>query len=114
MFDYKSEGGVESIVMAAKEDGVTVQTGFDAAGQLQSCLDILKEFKGGTAKFVAAPTEEETTEFFRFVFGVWLKAKREFVPSAKIKVVEGGLESANKALDQLKNGVSGMKLVLEV
>jgi hypothetical protein len=47
VFDYKSEGGVESIVTAAKEDGVTVQKGFDAAGQLQSCLDILKEFKGG-------------------------------------------------------------------
>lgn len=27
VFDYKSEGVVDSIVMAAKEDGVTVQTG---------------------------------------------------------------------------------------
>lgn len=77
----------------------------------------LPKMEGVEVKFVAAPTEEETTEFFRFVFGVWLKEKREkreFVPSAKIKVVEGGLESANKALDELKNGVSGTKFVLEV
>ena len=51
------------------------------------------------------------------MFGVWLKEKlenKEFVPSAKIRLVEGGLHSANKALDELKKGVSGVKLVLEV
>jgi hypothetical protein len=29
------------------------------------------------------------------------------VPSPKIQVVEGGLEVANKGLDELKKGVSG-------
>jgi NADPH:quinone reductase-like Zn-dependent oxidoreductase len=139
MFDYKSEDVVASIVKAARDDGVTIRTGYDAVGQLQSCLDILKEFKGeGTAKlasatplsedsptmegvqvkFVAAPLDEkERTEFFHFVFRVWLKEKLEtgeFVPSPKVRVVEGGLEAANKALDELKEGVSGLKLVLEV
>ncbi|KAL9128813.1 MAG: hypothetical protein Q9217_002594 [Psora testacea] len=139
LFDYRGEDVVGSIVKAAKEDGVTVQMGFDAVGQLEPCMEILKELKGDeTAKlasaillsedrpraegvevrFVAAPEdEEERMEFFHFVFRVWLKeklAKGEFVPSPKIQVVEGGLPAAQKGLDELKNGVSGVKLVLEV
>ncbi len=140
VFDYHDGDVVEKIVKAAKEDGVAVQMGFDTAGEVKSCMEILKEFKGeeGTAKlatakplaedlpkvegvevkFVAAPGDEEKRmEFFRFVFGVWLKEKLEkgeFVPSPKVKVVEGGLESASKGLDELKKGVSGVKLVLEV
>ncbi|MCJ1247134.1 hypothetical protein MMC30_004345 [Trapelia coarctata] len=139
-FDYKSEDVVERIVRAAKEDGVTVDLGFDAVGQIQSCLEVLKKAKGpGTTarlaeatplnedspttegvevKFMAPPSgEEERSEFCHFVFGVWLKeklAKGEFVPSPKIQVVEGGLEGASKALDILSKGVSGVKLVLEV
>ena len=139
VFDYKSETVVEDIIAAAKKDGVTVQTGYDAAGQVKECLDILKELRGeGTAKlatavpppedspqvegvevkFVAAPQgEKERTEHFHFVFGVWLKEKLEnggFVPSPKVQVVEGGLESIDKGLDVLKKGVSGVKLVIEV
>lgn len=139
VFDYKSEDVVEKIVKAAKADGVTIQAGFDATGQVRSCLDVLKEFKGdGTAKlatavpppedspkeegvevkFVAAPGGEEArTDHFHFVLGVWLKEKLEkgeFVPAPRVQVVEGGLESINKGLDELKKGVSGVKLVLEV
>ena len=36
------------------------------------------------------------------------------MPSSKIQVVEGGLKSAQKALNKLKKGVGGLKLVLEV
>jgi hypothetical protein len=103
--------------------------GFDAVGQLQSCLEILKELKGeGPAKLasaiplseesprmrgvevklVAAPGDDnERTEFFHFVFAAWLKEKlkkREFVPSPRIQVVEGGLEGAQSALDELQKG----------
>jgi NADPH:quinone reductase-like Zn-dependent oxidoreductase len=137
VFDYKSEHVVESIVNAAKEDGLTVQIAYDAAGQLKQCLEILKALKGeGTAKvasavpllenspveegvevaFVAPPVDaKERTEFFHFVFSVWLKEqldKGAFVPSPKIQVVERGLGAANKALDEWKKGVS--KLVFEV
>lgn len=74
--------------------------------------------KGVEARFVAAPGDEkERVEFFHFVFGVWLKEKLEkgeFVPSPRIQVVKGGLKSAQKGLDELKKGVSGVKLVLEV
>lgn len=139
VFDYKREDVVESIVKAAKADGVTIQTGLDAAIQLKSCFEVLKECKGpGTAmlasarqvpedapkmdgveaKFIMPPVgEKERTEHFHFVFAVWLKEKLEngeFVPSPKIQVVEGGLESINKGLDELRGGVSGTKLVLEV
>ena len=47
MFDYKSEDVVEQIVKAAKEDGVTIQTGYDAvSGALEQCMEVLKELKG--------------------------------------------------------------------
>ena len=141
VFDYKAEDVVGNIIKAAKGDGVTIRMGFvAAAGVLESCVEILKELKGaGTAqlasaiplsedstpkvegvevRFVAAPTDEkERTEFMHYVFNVWLKErleKGEYVPSPHIKVVEGGLGAANKALDELKQGVSGVKLVLEV
>lgn len=141
VFDYRGEGVVEKIVKAAKEDGVTVNWGYDSAGQTKECMEILKELKGEgetaklasavplkeettpklegvEVKFVSAPADEkERDEHFHFAFGVWLKEKLEkggFVPSPKAKVIDGGLESANKALDELKGGVSGMKLVLEV
>lgn len=139
VFDYRGEGVVGRIVEMARMDGVSVRVGFDAAGQVGECLDVLKELKGeGTArlatavplkedspkvegvevKFVAAPEgEEERTEHFDFVFGVWLKEKLEkgeFVPSPKMQIVEGGLEGIDKGLDELKKGVSGVKLVVEV
>ncbi len=135
------------MIKTVKEDGVTVDNGFDAVGQLPSCQEILKALKGKkTAKlasaathisedtpkvegveaaFVAAPLDEkEKTDFFHFVFRVCVSvcvcelkeklAKGEYVPSPRIQVVEGGLESTQKALDHLKKGVSGVKLVLEV
>ncbi len=139
VFDYRGEDVVERIVQAAKADGVTIQEGLDAAAQLKPCLEILKQCKGAgiaklasarpvpedapevegvEAKFIMAPSGDEgRTEHFHFVFGVWLKEKLEtgeFVPSPKIRVVGGGLESVNKGLDELRGGVSGVKFVVEV
>ncbi|KAL8654309.1 MAG: hypothetical protein Q9226_003484, partial [Calogaya cf. arnoldii] len=74
--------------------------------------------EGVEVKFVAAPTEEKPqTEFFAFVMNRWLKEKLEkgeYKPSPAIKVVDGGLDGLNKGLDELKAGVSGTKLVLEI
>ena len=139
LFDYKDPNVVEKVVRAAKEDGVTLSTGYDAAGSLKEIQEILKQTKGvGVAKiasaiplsdespktegvetvFVAAPTDEaERMDFSHFVFGVWLKEKLEkgeLVPSPSIKVIDGGLEGLNNGLDELKKGVSGVKLVLEI
>jgi hypothetical protein len=78
----------------------------------------LQKFVGVEAQFVAPPTDgKERKDLYRDLFCVWLKEKLEcgeFVPSPKIKVVAGGLESVNSTLDELKKGVSGVKLVLEV
>ncbi|KAF7871684.1 hypothetical protein EAF04_003791 [Stromatinia cepivora] len=138
-FDYKDIHVVDKIVKSAKEDGITIDLAYDAAGALQSILDILKAAKGDDVaklasavrlgpqpptvdgidvKFVSAPLDiVERDEWSQWLYWTWLKEKLqtgEFVPSPRIKVVDGGLESANKALDELKGGVSGVKLVLEV
>ncbi|KAK8152440.1 hypothetical protein BC567DRAFT_238930 [Phyllosticta citribraziliensis] len=139
VFDYNAAGVEQHIVTAAKEDGVTIRIGYDAVGQLQSCLDVLKESKGDgvaklaeavpmseesptvdgvVAKFIAASSDmDEREEQYRFIFNVWLQEKLasgQFVPSPKLRVIDGGLHSVNQALDTLKNGVSGEKLVLEI
>ncbi|KAI0169417.1 GroES-like protein [Hypoxylon sp. FL1284] len=139
VFDYKDPDVEQSIVEAAKGDGLTFRYGYDAVGALQSCQNILKALKGsGTAhlasapplmpnspttegvesKFVAAPLDEKVqAEQFSFWMNVWLKEKlekKELVPSPKIQVVEGGLRGINKGLDILNAGVSCTKLVLEV
>lgn len=139
VFDYHDDSVVEKIVRAAKDDGITIDFGYDAVGQLESSVEVLKRCKGQEVaklasavplseaspkvddvelRFIQAPADiEERKEFFHFIFAIWLKdklAKGDFVPSPKIKVVEGGLQSLDKGLDELKKGVSGVKLVLEI
>ena len=136
-FDYKDADVVSKIVTAAKKDGLTLDKAFDAAGQTQECLDILKEFAPGAKlasatplpdghptaegveiKFVMAPDGEEArNEHFAFVMGTWLTprlANGEFVPAPKIQVVGKGLEKINEGLEILKAKVSGVKLVVEI
>ena len=136
-FNYKDSDVVSKIVAGAKKDGVTLNIGYNTAPTAaQQCVDVLKEFKpavlanaipprqpypqeaGVDVKFVMAPDDEkEQTEHFAFVFNKWLKeklARGEYTPAPKVQIVSGGLESANQGLDELKAGVSGVKLVLEV
>lgn len=139
VFDYKREDVVASIVHAAKADGVTIDYAYDAGGALPQIYEVLNCLKGvETAKVASAVTlhgneptvegvdlvfvaaskdEKERDEMFSFVMNTWLKEKLasgEFVPSPKIEMVEGGLESLNKGLDKLKAGVSVPKIVLKV
>ncbi|KAL1638608.1 hypothetical protein SLS58_008822 [Diplodia intermedia] len=138
IFDYRNEAVVDHIINTAKEDGVTLQLGFDAVGALESCLQVLKtlnpsgaklvsappltphspQMEGVELKFVLAPNDpKRLSDFFHFVFGTWLRERleaREFIPSPKVKVVEGGLHSVQAALDESKAGVSGVKLVLRL
>ncbi|ESZ94972.1 hypothetical protein SBOR_4655 [Sclerotinia borealis F-4128] len=127
VFDYKDSDVVKNIVKSAKDDGITIDLAYDAVGALPSILDILKATKGDNVaklasaiplipqpptvegvdiKFVSAPADDtERNEWFQRLYWTWLKEKLqmgEFVPSPSIKVVDGGLESANKALDELK------------
>ncbi|KAJ5191250.1 zinc binding protein [Penicillium cinerascens] len=139
VFDYKSEDVLKKIVNASREDGLTFKMGYHATGSQQLSVDVLdalrgeekvklaiaprvdidvKVPKGVETAFVSAPEDpEERQERLVWIFKTWLQEKLaagQLVPSPRIQVVEGGLESANKALDELKTGVSGVKLVLEL
>lgn len=138
VFDYRDGGVMGDVVDAVKGDGVVLKMAYDAYGGLQQCQEVLSKLNpGGGAKLASAPPlpqptpqtegvetkfvlppdgEEERMDFYRYVFGTWLKEKletKEFVPSPSVKVV-GGLEDAQAGLDELKGGVSGTKLVLRV
>ena len=137
-FDYKSGDAVDKIIKAAQEDGLAIQYGFDAVGQLAPCLDILKQTGSGLAQLATAKrfgvknpiipevevrwieparSVEEQKEFHGFVFNKWLRRtleKKQWIPSPKLKVMSGGLKSINAALDELKGGLSCTKLVIEV
>jgi NADPH:quinone reductase-like Zn-dependent oxidoreductase len=138
-FDYRSESVVDQIVDAVKQDGLKMQYGLDAIGfQFKPSIEILKRTGDGAAKlatskhfgdtspsipevevlFVKGPQGEEArNQFSGFLFNQWLKEKlekKEWVPSPRIEIVEGGLVSVNVALDKLKCGVSCTKLVMEV
>lgn len=140
LFDYSSETVVKEIVAAAEKAGVTIRTGFVGTGSQQLAVDAMSALRGDApvVKLAIAPVREsdlkvpdgvETTfvyplqdeaarkERTRWVFTEWLQgrlAARDLVPSPRIKVVEGGLQSVNKALDEWKAGVSATKLVIEL
>jgi len=139
-FDYHDADVAESIAKAAKADGVTINEAYLGRGDLKPVLESLKLSKGpGPAniahaprvpedapkeegfpiRFVSPPADEEgRDEFFHFVFGVWLQdklAKKEYIPSPAIRIIPGGLEGVNKAIDEISaGGASGEKLVLEI
>lgn len=110
VFDYHDEDVADQIKAAAKQAELRLKFAYDAVGNLQPCVDILKDLRGhdetamsvstkpvpadlaaGTgveANFVLfPPTASEREEHFRFIFGVWLKEKlatAEFVSSPHI------------------------------
>lgn len=140
LFDYSSDTVREEIVAAVKGAGVTIRTGLVAAGSQQFAVDVINETRGdaplvklaiapildselkvpdGVETAFVYPPQDETVgkEQRRWVFTEWLQGKlaaRALVPSPHIKVVEGGLQAANKALDEWKEGVSATKLVIEL
>lgn len=77
-----------------------------------SCLS------GVLIKFVDAnPDQIERSNDFSYFFNNWLTEKlrtRELVPSPELKVLHGGLNAISGGLEELKAGVSGIKLVVEV
>ena len=141
VFDYKASNVVAQIVDTVKKEGVVLRTAVCAAmpGALPPTLDVLKETKGDVVAqvaycppifpgdptlegveitFVQPPQDpQERSEHLRKCFQVWLEEGLKsgtVVPSPKIKVMEGGLGGLNAALDHLKAGVSGTKIVVPV
>ena len=140
VFDYKSDDVVSQIIKKAEVDGVALRTAHCVVeGSLQPTLDVLKHTKGnGTARVAHAPllppdapTLEDTEVKFTFppldpaernkhiydCFHGWLEtglSSGTIVPSPRIEIVSGGLPGLNKALDVLKAGVSGTKIVVPI
>ncbi|KAL8989128.1 MAG: hypothetical protein Q9169_008427 [Polycauliona sp. 2 TL-2023] len=140
VFDYKTDDVVSQIANQAKEDGVLLRTAHVVVdGALQQTLDVLKLTKGdGPAKVAHAPlipedapTLDQTEIKFTFppidpdeknkhiakCFQIWLKeglSSGAVVPSPRVQIVPGGIAGLNDALDTLKAGVSGTKVVVSV
>lgn len=137
-FDYKSSDVVAQIVKTVKADGVSMTVGHAVVNDsLQPVLDVLKEVKGTAAASVAHspvlpedhPTLDNTTIQFNFpsmdptvrdkhmydCFHGWLAPglkSGSIVPSPAIQKEGGGVGGLNAALDKLKGGVSGTKIVV--
>ena len=138
VFDYKASDVVSQIISSAERDGVVLRTAHCVVqGSLGPTLDVLKETKGEAVakvayspglvpespslegvevKFNLPPMDpmERNEHMFRCFHG-WLRNGLEegtVVPSPHVKVEEGGLEGLNRALDVLKEGVSGTKIVV--
>ncbi|MCJ1328547.1 hypothetical protein MMC10_005224 [Thelotrema lepadinum] len=140
VFDYKESDVVSQIIDTVKKDGLILRTAHCVVdGSLQPTLDVLKATKGdGSVKVVHspvlppdAPTLDWAEIKFNFppmdpterdqhvykCFHGWLAAGLKagtVVPSPRIQIEAGGLEGLNKALDTLKAGVSGTKIVVQV
>ncbi|KAJ7033718.1 putative zinc binding dehydrogenase [Mycena alexandri] len=140
LFDYKDENVVSQIVAAVKKDGVNLHTAHAVVpGSLQPTLDVLKETKGDVVAKVAHspplpadhPTLDNTEIAFNFppmdvaardkhlyqCFHGWLERGLQsgsVVPSPNLQVESGGLQGLNEALDKLRAGVSGTKIVVPI
>ncbi|PYI08668.1 GroES-like protein [Aspergillus sclerotiicarbonarius CBS 121057] len=141
VFDYKEPQVVDAIVSAAREDGLVIRHCFLATGQLASCQAVLKAFVGDDqkAKIGSAPVvppdaeevdgvetiflmpsmdEEKGLAQFRSWMGMLRNnlANGTIRPSPEPRVVGKGmgLEAINTGLDVLHQGVSCIKLVIEV
>lgn len=137
-FDYKDGKVVDHIISAAKADGVKIQYAFDAIckdGSTPQVVKVLQHFGGGKLCLALPWSEKEKPEgvtignpgafriltdlkeFGTFLFNDWLAdalAKKTFVPSPSIELVDGGISSMQKALDIHKKGLSGKKLVVKL
>ncbi|OJJ63611.1 hypothetical protein ASPSYDRAFT_63412 [Aspergillus sydowii CBS 593.65] len=142
VFDYKDSNVVDSIISAAKADGLVIRYCFLATGQLVPCQAVLKAFLGKDGgeggKIASAPVvppdteivegvqtifvmpsmvEGERLEQFRYWMGTWLRenlVKGSIIPSPEPTVVGRGLGAINTGLDKLLRGVSCTKLVVEI
>lgn len=140
VFDYRASDVVPQIVSAVKKDGTKLHTAHCVVdGALQPVLDILKETKGDAHAKVAhspllpeghptldntqitfnLPSMDETarSKHMHEVFNGWLKTglqSGEVIPSPTIQIEGGGLGGVHAALDKLKGGVSGTKIVVPV
>ena len=137
--DYSDPAVVQKVIDAAKSFGHQIKIGYDAIsenGTSPLAAAILEGFGGGklcmtlpypddqnkpssvqTFHTFAMQVVSDQKEVGLWMFGEWLSKSLNdgtFVPTPAIKKVDGGIEGVQKALDLLKGGVSGEKLVLSL
>ena len=135
-FDYKEKDVVGKIVAATKNRDSEIKLAYDAVSDNSTwpqCCKVLEAFGGGRLCLTMGPSDEsqkpsnitmsatgalkaiKDPDLGSFLFNDWLEqslANKTYVPSPGIQIVEGGIDSVQRALDMHKAGVSGKKLVL--
>ena len=140
VFDYHDSAVVERIVAAAKSTGTPITLGFDAVGEGKSYKQAAyvlgaSSGRGGKLVLVLPPPEDfapdgieisqtgafkaftEHADLGKWFFNDYLEkslADGSILSAPQVEVVPGGIQTAQTALDKLKAGVSGKKLVITV
>ena len=137
--DYHDPSVADMIIDAAKSSGHNINIGYDAISENGSsplAARILDAFGGGklcttlpypndqekpasvqTFHTFALRLVQDQKELGSWLFGTFLSnllSEGAFTPSPAIQRVDGGLEAVQAALDLLKEGISGKKLVLSL
>jgi NADPH:quinone reductase-like Zn-dependent oxidoreductase len=140
VFDYHDSSVVDKIVAAAKSAGTPITLGFDSVTEgisFKQAADVLAASGGKGEKLVlvlpppegyapegieisqtiAARSFMDQAELGTWFFNGYLQeclANGSIVSAPQFQVVPGGIQAAQNALDKLKAGVSGTKLVVTV
>ena len=140
VFDYHDSAVVEKIVAAAKSAGTPISLGFDTVTEGKSYKQAAYVLgasggRGGKLVLVLPLSEDyapdgieisqtgafraftEHADLGKWFFNDYLEkclADGSIVSDPKVEIIAGGIQSAQVALDKLKSGVSGKKLVITV
>ncbi|KAE8452632.1 hypothetical protein EG329_013891 [Mollisiaceae sp. DMI_Dod_QoI] len=141
VFDYRDPSVVDKIVAAAKIVGTPISLAFDAITEgktSKQAADILLSSGGNGSKLClvldwpgkepkpegieisqtgAFRTGTDQEEMGKWFFNEYLEKAlqdKSIVAAPKIEIVEGGIGAAQTALDMVKAGISGKKIVVKV
>ena len=139
VLDYNDPDVIDTLVQRANAAGLKISHAIDAVGQKDSFIassTILAKSGGPSSKLVSlgnvpddVPHQVEvfsTVAFTTFInnmdlieyfFNDWFAealASGIIIPAPEVQIVPGGIKSAEEVLNKLKEGVSGVKLVVQV
>ncbi|KAL1793793.1 hypothetical protein ACET3X_008775 [Alternaria dauci] len=141
LFDYRSLTVVEDIIDAAKRAGQPIRRALDVVSEattVKATAEVLSRSGGQGSKLAHVlpwPESEMQPDGIELLSvsgeNIWTTRKDiatwlfhtflpsalkdgSIVPSPKLQIVEGGLTGLQSAMDALKKGVSGQKLVVKL
>lgn len=139
--DYHDPDVVSNIAALAKSAGTPIRYGFDCIAEGNSSISsantllasggkgskLVLSFKWPSddpqpdgievSQTVAFRTGLDLVELGSWLFNEYIPnalEKKTVVPAPRVEIVDGGIAAAQKALDRLKAGVSGTKIVVQV